>query len=140
MEKQGHNSADLKYSDPIYYKNIKRCILEGFFMQVAHLERAGHYLTLRDNQVVLIHPSSVLEHRPEWVLYHEYVLTSKNYIRIVLEVKPEWFFEIETDYFNVSELPECDAKRCLMKIAKRKSAKPKENKEEDGSGEDGEEA
>lgn len=34
-----------------YYVNIRKAILAGYFMQVAHLERAGHYLTVKDNQV-----------------------------------------------------------------------------------------
>ncbi len=82
--------------------------------------------------MVLIHPSSVLEHRPEWVLYQEYVLTSKNYIRTVLDVKPEWFFDIAPEYFNPADLPECEAKRSLMRVVKRKAMKPaaKTQKEE----------
>ena len=58
--------------------------------QVAHLERTGHYLTVKDNQVVQLHPSTVLDHKPEWVLYNEFVLTTKNYIRTCTDVKPEW--------------------------------------------------
>ena len=34
-----------------YYANIRKAITAGFFMQVAHLERIGHYLTVKDNQV-----------------------------------------------------------------------------------------
>ena len=49
---------------------------------MAHLERTGHYLTVKDNQVVALHPSTVLQHKPEWALYNEFVPTSKNYIRI----------------------------------------------------------
>jgi hypothetical protein len=30
------------------------------------LERTGHYLTVKDNQVVALHPSTVLQHKPEW--------------------------------------------------------------------------
>lgn len=56
-------------------------------MQVAHLERTGHYLTVKDNQVVALHPSTVLQHKPEWALYDEFVLTSKNYIRMVTDIK-----------------------------------------------------
>lgn len=59
--------------------------------QVAHLERTGHYLTVKDNQVVQLHPSTVLDHKPEWVLYNEFVLTTKNYIRTCTDVKPEWY-------------------------------------------------
>lgn len=58
---------------------------------MAHLERTGHYLTVKDNQVVQLHPSTVLDHKPEWVLYNEFVLTTKNYIRTCTDVKPEWY-------------------------------------------------
>lgn len=60
-------------------------------VQVAHLERTGHYLTVKDNQVVQLHPSTCLDHKPEWVLYNEFVLTTKNYIRTVTDIKAEWF-------------------------------------------------
>ena len=59
-------------------------------LQVAHLERTGHYLTVKDNQVVQLHPSTCLDHKPEWTLYNEFVLTTKNYIRTVTDIKPEW--------------------------------------------------
>jgi hypothetical protein len=35
-------------------------------VQVAHLERGGNYLTVKDNQVVYLHPSTCLDHKPEW--------------------------------------------------------------------------
>ena len=41
-------------------------------------------------QVVELHPSRSLDHKPEWVLYHEFVLTSKNYIRTCVEIKVDW--------------------------------------------------
>jgi len=55
--------------------------------QVAHLERTGHYLTVKDNQMVHLHPSTCLDHKPEWALYQEFVLTTRNYIRTVLDIK-----------------------------------------------------
>lgn len=58
--------------------------------QIAHLERTGHYLTVKDNQVVQLHPSTCLDHKPQWVLYHEFVLTSKNYIRTCTDIRPDW--------------------------------------------------
>ena len=33
-----------------YYINLRKVLVEGFFMQVAHLEPTGHYLTVKDNQ------------------------------------------------------------------------------------------
>ncbi len=66
-----------------------------YYSQVAHCERTGHYLTIKDNQVVQLHPSTCLDHKPEWVLYNEFVLTTKNYIRTVTDCKRKRIF-----YFN----------------------------------------
>lgn len=43
-------STDFNSRD--YYVNIRKALLAGYFMQVAHLERTGHYLTVKDNQVL----------------------------------------------------------------------------------------
>jgi hypothetical protein len=48
-------------------------------------------------QVVQLHPTTCLDHKPEWVLYNEFVLTTKNYIRTCTDVKPEWLVR----YFNI---------------------------------------
>ena len=37
---------------------------------MAHLQKQGHYLTAKDNQVVAIHPSSVLEDKPPVRFYY----------------------------------------------------------------------
>lgn len=63
------------------------CNIALHCLQVAHLERTGHYLTIKDNQVVQLHPSTCLDHKPEWVIYNEFVLTTKNYIRTVTDIK-----------------------------------------------------
>jgi pre-mRNA-splicing factor ATP-dependent RNA helicase DHX15/PRP43 len=57
-------STDFNSRD--YYINIRKAIVSGFFMQVGHLERTGHYLTAKDNQIVYLHPSTCLDHKPEW--------------------------------------------------------------------------
>ncbi|KAJ1934228.1 hypothetical protein GGF37_006445, partial [Kickxella alabastrina] len=100
-----------------YYPKIRRALTAGYFMQVAHLERNGQYLTVKDNQIVLLHPSSVLERKPEWVVYNEFVLTKRHYIRTVTEVKPEWLLEIAPHYYDLSAFPPCEGKRILEKIA-----------------------
>ena len=55
---------------------------------------------VKDAQVVVIHPSSILTYRPQYVLYHELVLTKKNYMRTVMDIKPIWFYEIAPEYFR----------------------------------------
>jgi len=116
MDKLHLKKTTTEFSSRDYYNNIRKAIVSGFFMQVAHLERAGHYLTVKDNQEVFVHPSSTLTHRPEWLIYHEFVFTSKKYIRTVLEIKPEWLLAISPDYYDLSNFPECEAKRKLEQV------------------------
>eukprot|EP00904_Undaria_pinnatifida_P006266 jgi/Undpi1/276/HiC_scaffold_1.g00272.m1 len=103
-----------------YYTNIKKALTSGMFMQVAHLERSGHYLTVKDNQVVSIHPSSVLDNKPVWCMFEEFVLTSKNYIRTVTGVQAEWLVEIAPHYFDLENFPDCEAKHDLEAVYRRK--------------------
>ncbi|CAK9078574.1 unnamed protein product [Durusdinium trenchii] len=95
MERLQLPMVSTDFRDKEYYPNIRKCLVAGYFMQVAHLEKSSHYLTVRDNQVVALHPSTGITHKPEWVLYHEFVLTSKNFIRTVTQAawmsrKSQW--------------------------------------------------
>lgn len=75
-----------------YWMNIQKALVCGFFMQVAHKEgEKGSYVTVKDNQVVGLHPSCGLDTQPEWVLFNEFVLTTRPFIRTVTEVRPEWY-------------------------------------------------
>merc|ERR1712014_436624 len=108
------------FHDKEYYPNIRKCLVSGFFMQVAHLEKSGHYLTVKDNQVVALHPSTCISHKPEWVLYNEFVLTSKNFVRTVTQVRGEWLVDIAPHYYDVTSFPKSEAKTQLERILSRK--------------------
>ncbi|XP_074267638.1 putative pre-mRNA-splicing factor ATP-dependent RNA helicase DEAH2 [Silene latifolia] len=111
-----------------YYLNIRKAMLAGYFMQVAHLERTGHYLTVKDNQVVHLHPSNCLDHKPEWVIYNEYVLTSRNFIRTVTDIRGEWLVDIAPHYYDLINFPNCEAKRVLEKLYKKREKDREESK------------
>jgi pre-mRNA-splicing factor ATP-dependent RNA helicase DHX15/PRP43 len=83
LEKVGVKFNDTVNISP-NINNIKKCILTGYFTQVAILQKNNAYLTIKESQIVAIHPSSVLSYKPELVLYNELVLTKKNYIRTIL--------------------------------------------------------
>ncbi|CAF1961306.1 unnamed protein product [Rotaria magnacalcarata] len=119
MDRFNLKRSSTEFTSPDYYINIRKALVSGFFMQVAHLEKTGHYLTIKDNQIVQLHPSTVLDHKPEWVLYNEFVLTTKNYIRTVTDIKPEWLLTISPQYYELPSLPDCEAKRQLMRIYQR---------------------
>jgi len=108
------------FASPDYYINIRKALVAGFFMQTAHLERTGHYLTVKDNQVVALHPSTTLDHKPEWCIYDEFVLTSKNFIRTVTEIRGEWLLEIASHYYDLQNFPNCEAKRKLERIQQQR--------------------
>merc|ERR1719188_1043449 len=120
MERVQLQMVSTDFHDKEYYPNIRKCLVSGFFMQVAHLEKSGHYLTVKDNQVVAIHPSTCLTSKPEWVLYNEFVLTSKNFVRTVTQVRGEWLVEIASQYYDVSTFPKSEAKTQLERIVSRR--------------------
>merc|ERR1712137_1419949 len=102
-----------------YYPNIRKALTCGFFMQVAHLERNGHYLTIKDNQPVALHPSTGLRNKPEWVIYNEFVLTTKSFIRTVSCLNPTWLLELAPQYYDLNHFPNCEAKRILLRLQNR---------------------
>ncbi len=52
-------------------------------MQVACLEseKRAAYSMLREGQEVILHPSTSLGHRPEWLVFHELSLSSKLFVK-----------------------------------------------------------
>jgi len=76
---------------PGLHQRVREALVCGFFMQVAHKEGPrATYVTIKDNQQVYLHPSCGLNTQPEWVLFNEFVLTTRPFIRVVTTVSPEW--------------------------------------------------
>ncbi|XP_016970473.1 putative pre-mRNA-splicing factor ATP-dependent RNA helicase PRP1 isoform X1 [Drosophila rhopaloa] len=123
MDRFNLRRTSTEFTSKDYYVNIRKALVQGFFMQVAHLERTGHYLTIKDNQNVQLHPSTCLDHKPDWVIYNEFVLTTKNYIRTVTDVKPEWLLSLAPQYYDLNNFPQCEAKRQLELLQQRMETK-----------------
>lgn len=105
MERYDLALVSTDFDSPQYYTNIRRAITCGFFMQVARKHTSGsksggQYVTIKDNQQVAPHPSTQMGHMPEYLLYHEFVLTTRNFIRTVTETNLEWLVEFAPAYFN----------------------------------------
>ena len=81
---------------------IRKCLVAGYFCNAARLQLDGTYRTIKDNQPLAIHPSSVLyaEDPPKYVIYGEVVLTSQNYMRDVTAIIPEWLSEIAPHFYQ----------------------------------------
>ncbi|KAL2044171.1 hypothetical protein N7G274_002876 [Stereocaulon virgatum] len=119
-------SAPFEHKD--YYTNIRRALVAGFFMQVAKKEGSSKtYVTVKDNQNVLLHPSTVLQQESEWLLYNEFVLTTKNYLRTVTSVKAEWLLDIAPTYYDITTFGKGEVKnslqRTINKIRRKEATK-----------------
>ena len=52
------------------------------------------------------------------MIYHDFVLTTRNFIRTVTEIRPEWLFEVAPQYLeDLDEFTNCEAKRKLQRLA-----------------------
>lgn len=111
-----------------YSSNIRKALLSGYFMQVAHRDGRGRYLTVKDNQQVTLHPSCGLKD-PHWVLYNEFVLTKKRYIRTCVEVKGQWLVEQAPHYYDLSNFPDGSAKDELRRLYAKKQRDAEQQRE-----------
>jgi pre-mRNA-splicing factor ATP-dependent RNA helicase DHX16 len=110
-------------SNPGDPEAIRKAIASGFFYHAANLQKSGAYKTVKNPQTVHIHPSSGLsEFMPRWVMYHELVLTTKEYMRVVSEIKPEWLAEIAPHYYSRKEIMEQAAKKLPKALGKAAEA------------------
>ncbi|KAJ8683658.1 hypothetical protein QAD02_019450 [Eretmocerus hayati] len=105
---------------------IQKAVCSGFFRNAAKKDPQEGYRTLVDSQVVYIHPSSALFNRqPEWVIYHELVQTTKEYMREVTTIDPKWLVEFAPAFFRFSDPTK------LSKFKKNQRLEPLYNKYEE---------
>jgi len=102
MDQLGLPMVSTDFQDKEYYPNIRRCLTSGFFSQVAHLDKVklGLYLTVREAEEVSLHPSSCLSSKPEWVIYDEYLKTSRGFVRTMTQIRGEWLFDVAPRYYE----------------------------------------
>ncbi|KAK8741612.1 hypothetical protein OTU49_002300 [Cherax quadricarinatus] len=81
---------------------VCKCITAGMFPNAAYLHHSGTYRTVRGNQVLCIHPSSVLytEMQPQWVLFHEVLHTSQMFMRDLTVIDPAWLLELAPHFYE----------------------------------------
>lgn len=85
-----NNSKDLDYV------NVRKCLLIGFYDNVAQLQKDNTYMTLSSHQRAKIHPSSVVngKERPELLFYTEFLSTGQNYLKQNTLVEAKWLLEM----------------------------------------------
>ncbi|RYP39487.1 hypothetical protein DL767_002221 [Monosporascus sp. MG133] len=85
---------------------IRKCICSGYYHQAAKVKGIGEYVNLRTSVTVQLHPTSALYglgFLPDYVIYHELILTSKEYMSTVTAVDPRWLAELGGVFYSVKE-------------------------------------
>ncbi|CZR50812.1 probable pre-mRNA splicing factor ATP-dependent RNA helicase PRP16 [Phialocephala subalpina] len=85
---------------------IRKCICSGYYHQAAKVKGIGEYVNLRTSVTVQLHPTSALYglgYLPDYVVYHELILTSKEYMSTVTSVDPHWLAELGGVFYSIKE-------------------------------------
>ena len=86
------------------YNLVRKAIVAGFFANAAKKDPQEGYKTIVEGTPVYIHPSSaVFQRNPEWVIYHELVQTTKEYMREVTVIDPSWLVEFAPKFFKMAD-------------------------------------
>lgn len=99
---------------------IRKAVTAGYFYHTARLSKGG-YKTVKHQQTVYVHPnSSLFEEQPRWLIYHELVFTTKEFMRQVIEIESAWLLEVAPHYYKNKELEDSSSKKMPRKQGKTK--------------------
>ncbi|KAL4646823.1 putative pre-mRNA-splicing factor ATP-dependent RNA helicase DHX16 [Arapaima gigas] len=97
---------------------VRKAVTAGFFYHTARLSKGG-YKTVKHQQTVYVHPnSSLFEEQPRWLIYHELVFTTKEFMRQVIEIDSSWLLEVAPHYYKNKELEDSSSKKMPRKQGK----------------------
>lgn len=85
---------------------IRKCICSGYYHQAAKVKGVGEYVNLRTSVTIQLHPTSALYglgYLPDYVVYHELILTSKEYMSCVTAVDPHWLADLGGVFYSIKE-------------------------------------
>jgi len=83
------------------YTKVRQAIVAGFFHHACKRDPTEGYRTLNENNQVFVHPSSALHMKnPEFIVYHELVLTTREYLRECCTLDPGWLIELAPSMYQ----------------------------------------
>ncbi|KOM44351.1 hypothetical protein LR48_Vigan05g195600, partial [Vigna angularis] len=85
---------------------VRKAVCSAYFHNAARLKGVGEYVNCRNGMPCHLHPSSALYGMgctPEYVVYHELILTTKEYMQCATAVEPQWLAELGPMFFSVKE-------------------------------------
>ncbi|GKA62560.1 pre-mRNA-splicing factor ATP-dependent RNA helicase DEAH7 [Tanacetum coccineum] len=85
---------------------VRKAIYSAYFHNAARLKGVGEYVNCRNGMPCHLHPSSALYglgYTPDYVVYHELILTTKEYMQCATSVEPQWLAEMGPMFFSVKD-------------------------------------
>ena len=85
---------------------VRKCITSGYFHQAARVKGIGEYVHCRTGIPMHLHPTSALYglgYTPDYVVYHELTLTSKEYMGTVTAVDPHWLADLGGVFYSIKQ-------------------------------------
>ncbi|CAN0318646.1 unnamed protein product [Phaeothamnion confervicola] len=99
------------------YNKVRRAIVSGYFTHAAKKDPQEGYRTMVEGNPVYIHPSSALFNKsPEWVLYHELVMTTKEYMRSIMTIEPKWLVELAPQFYKSADPTRMTKQKRMQRI------------------------
>ncbi|KDO23857.1 hypothetical protein SPRG_11288 [Saprolegnia parasitica CBS 223.65] len=86
---------------------LLQCVVAGYFANAAKLHGSATYRTIKDGRIVHVHPTSVHNSflkSPEWIIYHQSVLTTQEYIREISAINPRWLLAAAPDFYHCRDV------------------------------------
>ncbi|XP_078739392.1 pre-mRNA-splicing factor ATP-dependent RNA helicase PRP16-like [Lampetra fluviatilis] len=83
---------------------VRKCICSAYFHQAAKLKGIGEYVNIRTGMPCHLHPTSALfgmGFTPDYIVYHELIMTTKEYMQCVTAVEGEWLAELGPMFYSV---------------------------------------
>ena len=62
------------------------------------------------------------------VLYQEFVLTTRNYVRTCTNIKGDWLVDIAPHYYDLTNFPPGETRRALERLFAKREKKERERK------------
>ncbi|KER32806.1 hypothetical protein T265_12762, partial [Opisthorchis viverrini] len=85
---------------------VRECLCATFFHQAARIKGLGEYVNLRTGMPCHLHPTSALYgmgYTPDYVIYHELVMTTKEYMQCVTSVDGTWLAKMGPMFYSVKD-------------------------------------
>ncbi|KAI6195478.1 hypothetical protein M3Y96_01235600 [Aphelenchoides besseyi] len=97
---------------------VRKCICSAYFHNAARLKGVGEYVNVRNGMPCFLHPTSSLYgmgFTVYYVVYHELIMTSKEYMQCVTAVEAQWLAELGPMFYALKDSYSSDTERLTSK-------------------------